>query len=105
MAYFAKLDESNIVVDVTIADDLNWVTEHLEGKWIETALDGSIRYNYAGIGYTYDPTDDAFIEQKPYPSWVLNENKQWIAPIAKPADNWRWAWDEEAGAWIETNFF
>ena len=105
MAYFAKIDESNIVVDVTIADDLDWVTEHLEGNWIETAVDGSIRYNYAGIGHIYDPVDDAFIEPQPYPSWILNDNKQWVAPIEKPTDSWFWAWDEETGVWVETEPF
>jgi hypothetical protein len=80
MAYFAKLDENNIVIDITVADDINWVTEHLEGNWIETAIDGSMRYNYAGIGFTYDAIDDAFIE--PYPQCghddvLLNTEKRW----------------------------
>jgi hypothetical protein len=80
MAYFAKLDENNIVVDVTLAENIDWVTEHLEGNWIETSIDGSIRHNYAGIGFTYDSIDDAFIE--PYPQCghddvLLNAQKRW----------------------------
>ena len=80
MAYFAKLDEDNIVVDITVADDLNWVMEHFEGNWLETAIDGSIRYNYAGIGYTYDPIDDAFIAPMPecgHDELLLNNLKRW----------------------------
>ena len=53
----------------------------------------------------YDPVDDAFIEPQPYPSWILNDNKQWVAPIEKPTDSWFWAWDEETGAWVETEPF
>jgi hypothetical protein len=79
MAYFAQI-ENDVVVNVIIADSLEWVNDNLEGTWLETKEDGSIRYNYAGVGYTYDPIDDAFIEAIPncgHESLLLNDLKRW----------------------------
>lgn len=89
MAYFAQIDESNIVTNVLVipddqdsrgqqflADDLG-----LGGTWIETSDTGAIRYNYAAIGYTYDPSRDAFIPPQPDPTFILNEETcQWEEP-------------------------
>jgi hypothetical protein len=59
------------------------------------------RKNYAGIGYTYDATRDAFIPPKPYPSWLLNEATcLWEAPVAMPDDGGRYAWNEATGEWV-----
>jgi hypothetical protein len=90
MAHYAFLDESNIVTEVITGID---ETELIEGKspekWysefrgqtcIRTSYNGSIRYNYAGIGYTYDSVDDAFIAPMPecgHPELFLNELKRW----------------------------
>ena len=61
----------------------------------------ALRYNYAGIGHTYDENRDAFIPPQPYASWVLDEATcQWVAPIAYPAEGVH-VWDEEAGDWVE----
>lgn len=63
------------------------------------------RFNYAGIGYTFDETkgtDGAFIPPKPFDSWVLNEGTcLWEAPIPYPNDGLVYSWDEESGDWIE----
>lgn len=64
MPIYAQI-ENNVVVNVIVADNIEWINGNLEGQWLETAEDGSIRYNYAGIGHTYDPINDAFIGQKP----------------------------------------
>ncbi len=90
MAHYAFLDESNIVTEVIVGID---ETELIEGKspedWyaefrgqrcIRTSYNGNIRYNYAGIGYTYDPIDDAFIAPMPecgHDSLLLNSLKRW----------------------------
>lgn len=90
MAHYAFLDESNIVTEVIVGKD---ETELIEGKspedWygefrgqrcVRTSYNGKIRYNYAGIGYTYDPIDDAFIAPMPecgHDSLLLNDKKQW----------------------------
>ena len=61
----------------------------------------ALRYNYAGIGFTYDEDRDAFIPPQPYASWVLDEATcQWVAPIAYPAEGVH-TWDEQAGDWVE----
>ena len=61
----------------------------------------ALRYNYAGINFTYDAGRDAFIPPQPYASWVLDEATcQWVAPIAYPAEGMH-TWDEQAGDWIE----
>lgn len=63
-----------------------------------------LRYNYAGIGYTYDPdkgTDGAFIPPKPFESWVLDEETcLWAAPVSYPEDGQDYTWDETAGEWV-----
>ena len=90
MAHYAFLDESNIVTEVIVGKD---ETEILDGltpeEWygnfrgqtcIRTSYNGKIRYNYAGIGYTYDPIDDAFIAPMPecgHEALLLNDQKRW----------------------------
>jgi len=78
-----------------LADDLG-----LGGTWLQTSYNGTIRKNYAGVGYTYDAGRDAFIAPKPFNSWVLNETTcQWEAPVAYPGGG-EYRWDEESQAWI-----
>ena len=100
MAYFAKIDENNIVVQVIVADQA-FIDSGAVGdpaSWIETKKDGSIRGRYAGKGKVYDPSVDKFKPPKPYESWTYNETEdQWEAPIQEPNkplkedENWRWA--------------
>ena len=88
MAHFAEINNSNIVIRVlrTDNDDPNgdegykFLLDTFAGTWIQTSYNGNIRYNYAGIGYTYDPIDDAFIAPMPqcgHDSLLLTGNKQW----------------------------
>jgi hypothetical protein len=60
------------------------------------------RYNFAGIGYSYDATRDAFIPPKPsFPSWVLNETTcAWVSPVPYPTDGNRYKWDESTTQWV-----
>jgi hypothetical protein len=61
-----------------------------------------LRKNYAGIGFTYDRTRDAFIPPKPFASWVLNEDTcLWGAPVAYPTDGKAYAWNEDTTNWVE----
>ena len=117
MAHFAKLDENNIVVLVTVGRDEdngkeNELTARTGDVYKQTSYNthGGVhsnggtpfRKNYAGIGYTYDSGRDAFIPPKPYASWVLNESTcLWDAPVAMPTDNKMYRWDEETINWIE----
>ena len=90
MAHYAFLDENSIVTEVITGKD---ETELIDGltpeEWygqfrgqtcIRTSYNGNIRYNYAGIGFTYDPIDDAFISPMPecsHDELTLNDKKQW----------------------------
>ena len=88
MAHYAYLDENNIVVDVIVGKDEtdtshNWEEYYAQGTSYtvkRTSYNGKIRYNYAGIGYTYDPIDDAFIAPMPecgHEELLLNDLKRW----------------------------
>ena len=111
MAHYAFLDDSSIVTEVITGIDETELIEGLDPEtWYgnfrgqtckRTSYNNNIRYNYAGIGYTYDPIDDAFIAPQPYPSWVLNSKKQWEPPIAYPTDGKLYGWNEETGDWHE----
>jgi hypothetical protein len=94
MAHFAKLDDNNIVIDVNVVNNAVLDSADEEGSgiafltdwsggysnWKQTSFNGSFRYNYAGIGFTYDPVDDAFIAPMPecgHDELILNDKKQW----------------------------
>lgn len=83
MAHFAEINENNVVLRVLVTDNndpngdegYQWLIDNLGGTWIKTSYNGNIRKNFAGIGYTYDQTRDAFIPPKPEEGeWVLNED-------------------------------
>jgi len=111
MAHFAKVKQG-IVVKVIVAEASffdNFVDDS-PGKWIQTSynttggihsLGGTpLRKNYAGIGYTYDETRDAFIPPQPFDSWVLDEQScLWEAPVAMPDDGQKYSWNEETTSW------
>ena len=118
MAYFAQLNDENIVtqvISVSNEDLLDNGTESeakgiafcqslLGGNWKQTSYNRRIRKNCAGIGYTYDSQRDAFIPPKPFASWVLNETTcLWNAPTPMPTDNKYYQWNESTLAWIATD--
>ena len=89
MAHYAFLDDSNIVTEVIVGIDEteliegkspeDWYGEFRGQKCVRTSYNGNIRYNYAGVGFTYDPVDDAFIAPIPcdHEELLLNAQKQW----------------------------
>jgi hypothetical protein len=108
MAHFAELDENNIVTRVLVTDNdfpnegYDWLVETLGGRWVQTSYNATIRKNFAGIGFSYDETRDAFIPPKPFESWLLNEETcNWEAPKPYPTDGKLYNWDEESQEWIE----
>ncbi len=117
MAHFARLDSNNIVDFVVVGrDEDNGKEAELSSRTGDVykqtsynthggvhALGGTpFRKNYAGLGYTYDEGRDAFIPQRPYPSWVLDEfSCLWNAPVPYPTDGKRYSWNEESLAWDE----
>lgn len=125
MAHFAKLDENNVVVFVTVGrdEDNGRETElsertgdtykqtsyntrggvHYNPETGEPSADQSkaFRKNFASIGGFYDPVRDAFIEAQPYPSWILDEETcWWVSPVPYPLDGKAYMWDEDAGDWM-----
>lgn len=80
MSHFAEL-ENGIVVRVIVADSLEWCETNLGGEWLQTSYSGTMRKNYAGVGYTYDAKRDAFIAPEPVDSIGFDEKTcQWIVP-------------------------
>jgi len=108
MSHWAELDSDNKVIRVTVGDNneadegYQWLIDNLGGTWIKTSYNGNIRFNFAGIGYSYDEVRDAFIAPKPFESWVLDEDTcRWEAPVPYPNDGKMYGWDETNQEWIE----
>jgi len=104
MAHFAKINSSNIVTEVIVAEQ-DFINSGAVGDsflWVQTSYNSSFRKNYASVGDTYDKSKDAFIAPKPYPSWTLVEDTcQWKAPSAMPDDGKLYTWNEDTTAWVE----
>ena len=117
MAHFAQLNDENLVTQVIVvanqdtadkdgveneAIGIAFCTNLLGGRWVQTSYNANIRKNYAGIGYKYDATLDAFIPPQPFESWTLNEETaQWEAPTPYPDDGKHYSWDEATTSWVE----
>ena len=104
MSHFAKINSSNIVTEVIVAEK-DFINSGLVGDeflWVQTSYNGNFRKNYAGVGHTYDKTRDAFIAPKPYSSWTLVEDTcRWEAPVAYPDDDKVYEWNEDTTNWVE----
>ena len=117
MAHFAEINDSNIVTRVIVIHN-NEITvdgQELEFKgidfceglfghrnWVQTSYNGNMRYNFAGVGYTWDSENDAFYAPQPFASWSLDENFIWQAPVPMPEDaspEKIYEWDEDNLTW------
>jgi hypothetical protein len=107
MAHFARI-ENNLVTEILV---VNNDLEHrgaeflandlgLGGIWIQTSYNNNFRKQYAGIGYTYDAVNDVFIAPQPYPSWALDDDFNWQAPIPRP-EGTGWYWNEVEQVWVD----
>ena len=109
MAHFAKV-ENGIVTAVIVATPsfINTLSDF--DSWIQTSYNTyggvhnygrtPLRKNYAGVGYTYDSSKDAFIPPKEFNSWILNEETcLWNPPIEMPTEGCPYIWDEERQNW------
>lgn len=117
MAHFAQLDENNIVRQVIVVSNNDCLDANGQdseavgiafcqnlfgGRWLQTSYNNNIRVRYAGIGYRYDETRDAFIPPQPFLSWTFNETSlDWQAPVPYPTDGKVYRWDEQALQWVE----
>jgi len=129
MAHFARIDENSVVLDVTHLDNSILIDEngnesedlgvqyllnnYPEGEkyiWKQCSYNNNFRHMYPGIGSIYDANADVFVNPPdPFrPSWVMDENYNWVAPIPKPEvteqegkDGYIYEWDEESLSWIK----
>jgi hypothetical protein len=111
MAHFAQISEG-IVTNVIVVHNNELLVDGVEneqkgkefchnlfgGEWVQTSYNGSIRKQYAGIGYTYDEAADVFVAPQPFPSWSLDSNHDWQPPTPKPEGDFYW--DEESLSWL-----
>ena len=131
MAHYALIDENKIVTQVFVGRDeddlepgiISWeeyFTAQGNGRCLRTSYNTrggvhygpetgepsedqtkALRFNYAGIGFTYDEERDAFIPPKPFESWVLDDYTcLWVPPLPYPEDGGDYIWDEESVNWV-----
>jgi hypothetical protein len=116
MAHFAELGIDNIVLRVIVVNNQELLDEGgveqeskgvdfcrtlFGGTWVQTSYNRTMRKNFAGKGFTYNSSLDAFIPPKPFNSWALNEETcVWEAPTPPPDDADRYTWDEDSQTWI-----
>jgi len=121
MSHFAEIDRDGIVKRVLVAeqdfintgvvgDSFNWIqTSYNTRGGVHYAPDSNtpdegvaLRKNYAGVGYIYDKTRDAFYAPQPFPSWTLDDDTcQWNPPVVYPDDSKMYQWDEDSTEWKE----
>ena len=121
MAHFAELNSSNEVLRVIVVSnddvDANGGDQHDDAEtfvttivphstggvaWKQTSYNHNFRKQYAGKGFTYDSSKNKFIRPQPYPSWSLDSNDDWQAPVDRPSDtSKRYVWNETDRRWDE----
>ena len=102
MAHFAKLN-NDTVTEIIVAEQ-DFINSGKVGDsflWVQTSYNNNFRKQYAGVGYTYDKTNDVFISPKPYASWTLDASFDWQPPTPMPDDDKMYTWNEETEAWDE----
>jgi len=118
MAHFAEIDQNNIVTRVIVVNNSDIMENGQESEakgiafckslfgqdtnWVQTSYNATTRKRYAGVGYSYDSSLDAFITPQPYPSWHLDaQTCDWAAPIPMPNDGAWYIWDEPNQSWVK----
>jgi hypothetical protein len=119
MAHFARIENNTVMEVIVISNEIcnveypeseilgqSFIAEVLDksGTWLQTSYNNNFRKQYAGVSYSYHSVADVFITPQPYPSWSLDENFDWQAPIPMPADGF-WRWDEKSLNWLESELY
>ena len=105
MAHFAEILDGIVqrVIVVHDNDEANgaqFCHDLLGGEWVQTSYNGTIRKQFAGIGYTYDHVRDEFVQPQPFNSWTLDENNDWQPPTPMPSSGGPYRWSEEDLEWV-----
>ena len=117
MAHFAQLDENNKVINVIVVKNELLLDENeneieqkgidhlknlygLNTNWKQTSINDNFRKQYAALNGLYNEENDLFIMPKPFESWSLNENFDWVAPVDYPNDGEKYIWDENNNTWV-----
>ena len=115
MAHFTKVEDGIVVQVLVIGNDD--ITDkngdeqeslgialcnklYGDATWVQTSYNHNFRKQYAGKGYAYDSENDIFVRPKPYPSWALDENSDWQAPVTMPDDDKAYYWNEDDKEWV-----
>ena len=104
MSHFAKLNSSNIVENIIVAEQ-DFINSGVVGDsflWVQTSYNGNFRGKYASVGDTWDKVNEVFISPQPHPSWTLSAGFTWNAPTPPPIDNKIYIWKEDTLSWVET---
>jgi hypothetical protein len=112
MSHFAKVCDGKVIqVIVAEKEFFDTFVDSSPGTWLQTSYNTHgnqhpegrpLRGNYAGIGYTYDATNDVFYAPQPYPTWILNNTTWlWESPVAMPTDGKVYKWNESITNWEE----
>ena len=117
MAHFAQLDENNKVLQVIVVHNDELMEDGVESEhkgiafcksllgedtnWVQTSYNSTMRKHYAGIDFIYDADNDFFFAPQPYPSWELDSDANWQAPVAMPTDGKIYTWNEKELTWSE----
>lgn len=118
MSHFAQV-QNGIVIQVIVVEPHQIEAGEFGNpdEWLQTSYNTSsgvhygedgnpdggvaLRKNFAGVGYTYDESRDAFIPPQPFPSWTLDEQTCWWTPPSPvPDDGNNYDWDEGSLAWV-----
>ena len=110
MSHFAKV-ENGLVTSVVVAEQEFIDTGALGHGFIQTSYNTiggvhtqggtPLRGNYAGVGFTYDATNDVFYAPQPFDNWIMNSSWLWVPPIAMPVDEYFYEWNQETTAWVQ----
>ena len=112
MSHFAEVTDGVVNRVVVVHNDellvdgveveqkgLDFVTDLLGGTWIQTSYNNNFRKHFAFVGGAYDSVRDEFVLPSPFPSWILDSNNDWQAPISRPDGDY--AWDEDTLSWVD----
>lgn len=98
--YFAEINESRVVKRIIVADSVEMCVQTFGGTWT-VAFKGRSDKNFPDKGHEYSEVYDDFVTPAPYMSWVLNEKRKWVAPVAMPKDGKLYRWNEGLVNWEE----